>query len=169
MKSGTELCDLLVFASGVDAVGEECDEELAVRVDPDAGAGEAGVAEAVWRKIMAAGAAFGGDGPAEGARATRKLLRRGELRDGGAPQNAVMCVDSAVEQHLAKRGDIRRGAEESGVTGDAADGEGVFVVHFALHQAVPQFVVDLRRRNPRPQFLGRAECKSLRGRRACGR
>src|SRR5216683_7568405 len=106
---------------------------------------------------MTAGAAFGGDGPSEGARAARKLLRSGELRDGRAPQDAVMRVDAAVQEHLAKGSKIGRGAEESGVAGDAADGEGVFVVDLALHQAVPQIVINLCRRNPRPKFFGRAE------------
>src|SRR5260370_11865398 len=151
------LRDFLVFEGGVAAVGEEYDEELAVGMEPNAGEGEAGVAETVQRKIMAAGAAFGGHGPAEGACAARKLLRRGELRDGRAPQDAVMRVDSAIEQHLAKRGKIRSGAKESSVARDASDGKRVFGVHFALHQAVPKVVVDLRGHNPRPQVFGRAE------------
>ncbi len=58
---------------------------------------------------------------------------------------------------MAKGSKIGRGAEESGVAGDAADGEGVFVVDLALHQAVPQIVINLCRRNPRPKFFGRAE------------
>ena len=51
---------------------------------------------------MAAGAAFGGNGPAERARAARKLLRRSELRDGSAAQDAMMRIDSAIQQHLAE-------------------------------------------------------------------
>src|ERR1700687_1351061 len=71
VKSGAELCDFLVLAGRVDAIGEEHDEELAVWIDPDRRAGEASVAEAVWREIMAAGAAFGGHRPSERARAAR--------------------------------------------------------------------------------------------------
>src|SRR5277367_3007670 len=84
VEGGTDLLDLRVFSSGMDAIGEEDHEELAVGVNPDAGAGEAGVAEAVGGEIVAAAAAFGGDGPAQGARAARKFLRLGEERDGGA-------------------------------------------------------------------------------------
>src|SRR5260370_40139585 len=133
VEGWAHLRDFLVFAGGVDAVGEGYDEELAVGIDPNAGAGEAGVAETVQRKIMAAGAAFGGHGPAEGACAARKLLRRGELRDGRAPQAARVRVNSAIQQPLAKAGKIRNGAKESSVARDASDGKRGFVVHFALH------------------------------------
>ena len=47
MEGGAELRYFLVFASGVHAVREQDYEELAVGIDPDARAGEAGVAEGV--------------------------------------------------------------------------------------------------------------------------
>src|SRR6266403_2076377 len=103
---------------------------------------------------MTAGAAFGGDGPAERTRTARKLLRRCELRDGSAAQDAMMRIGTAVQQHLAERSEIGRGAENAGVPGDAADGERVFVMHFALHQTMTQIVVNLRRSNPGPKFFG---------------
>src|SRR5882757_244237 len=105
---------------------------------------------------MTTGAAFGGNGPAERARAARKLLRRGELRDGSAAQDAMMRIGSAVQQHLAERSEIGRGAENAGVPGDTADGKRVFVVHFALHKTMTQIVVNLCRSNPGPKFFGRA-------------
>src|SRR5882762_11703980 len=104
---------------------------------------------------MTAGATFGGNGPAQSARAARKLLRRSELRDGSAAQDAMMRIDSAVQQHLAERSEIGRGAKNAGVPGDAADGERVFVMHFALRKAMTQIVVDLRRSNPWPKFFDR--------------
>src|SRR5215469_10161543 len=67
VNRGTDFGDLMIFARGMDAVGEQHDEKLAVGVDPDAGAGEAGVAVAVRRKIVAAGAVFRGHDPAERA------------------------------------------------------------------------------------------------------
>src|SRR5882757_9194132 len=103
---------------------------------------------------MAAGATFGGNGPAERARAARKLLRRCELRNRNAAQDAMMRIDTAIQQHLAERGEIGRGAKNAGVPGDAADGERVFVMHFALHKAVTQIVANLCRSNPWPKFLG---------------
>ncbi len=69
----------------------------------------------------------------------------------------MVRVDAAVQEHLAECGEIGRGAEETGVTGHSANGEGVFVVNFAVHQAVPQVVVDFRWRDAGPEFLRRAE------------
>ena len=47
MERGAELLNLLILARGMHAIGEQYDKKLAVRVDPDAGAGKTGVAEAV--------------------------------------------------------------------------------------------------------------------------
>ena len=47
MEGGTQLGNLLVFAGGMDAIGEQYDEEFALGIDPDASAGEAGVTETV--------------------------------------------------------------------------------------------------------------------------
>src|SRR5882757_10548257 len=99
---------------------------------------------------MAAEATLSGNGPAERTRAARKLLRRCELRDGSAAQDAMMRIAPAVQQHLAERSQIGRGAENAGVARDTANGERVFVVHFALHQTMAQIVVDLCRSNPWP-------------------
>src|SRR5438046_7652175 len=74
--------------------------------------------------------------PAERPRSARKLLRRGELCHRRAPQNPPVRVHAAVQQHLAKRRQIRRGAENSRVSRHAANRERIFVVHFTLHQAV---------------------------------
>src|SRR5258708_1300311 len=97
VEGWAELRDFLGFARGMDAICEQDHEQLAVGIDPDAGAGEAGVAEAVGGKIMAARAAFGGHGPAERARAAGKLLRRGELRDGRPAHSAVGPVNTPAQ------------------------------------------------------------------------
>ena len=47
MEGRAQLCHFLVFARGIHAIREQHYEELAVGIDPDAGAGEAGVTEAV--------------------------------------------------------------------------------------------------------------------------
>jgi hypothetical protein len=47
VEGGAELGYLLIFAGGVDSIGEQHYKELAVGIDPDARAGEAGVAEGV--------------------------------------------------------------------------------------------------------------------------
>src|SRR5271156_305290 len=133
VEGGADLLDLRVFARGVDTIGEEDYEELAVGIDPDAGAGEAGVTEAVCGKIMAAAAAFGGDGPAQGTRAAGKFLRLGELGYRGALEDAMVGVGAAVEEHLGEGGQVGRGAEEASVAGNAAEDVGVFVVHFTLN------------------------------------
>ena len=69
MEGRAQLCHFLVFARGIHAIREQHYEEVAVGIDPNAGASEAGVAEAVDGKVMAAGTAFGGHGPTESARA----------------------------------------------------------------------------------------------------
>ena len=47
MEGGAQLCHFLVFARGIHAIREQHYEEVAVGIDPDAGAGEAGVTEAM--------------------------------------------------------------------------------------------------------------------------
>src|SRR5579885_1160549 len=77
VQRGTNLGDLVVFSRGVHAIGQENHKELAIGINPDGGAGKAGVAETMRREEMAARAAFGGNDPADGAGAAGKLLRRG--------------------------------------------------------------------------------------------
>src|SRR5579863_4821288 len=113
------------------AIRQQHHKKLPVRIHPDGRSSEAGVAESVRAHKMATGAAFGGNGPAESSRAARKLLRYGEFGDRCAPQDSLVRVDAAVQQHLAERCEIRRGAENSSVTGNAPYRRGVLVVNFA--------------------------------------
>ena len=64
---------------------------------------------------MPARPAFGRHRPPERPRAAGELLRRRELRDRRAPQNSLVCVNAAVQEHLAKRRQIRRRAKKSRV------------------------------------------------------
>src|SRR3990172_8414208 len=60
---------MFVVGGGVDAVGEQDDEELFFRVDPDGGAGEAGVAEGAGGQVTPASGRLRGRVPAQGAAA----------------------------------------------------------------------------------------------------
>ena len=64
---------------------------------------------------MSARSAFGRHRPAQRPRPAGKLLRRGEVCNRRAPQNPLVRVNAAVEQHLAERRQIRRRAENSRV------------------------------------------------------
>ena len=74
--------------------------------------------------------------PAERAGGIADGFAGGELLDRRAAEHAMVRVDAAVEDHLRECGDIARGGEKSRVAGDAAHGPGVFVVDFALDQAL---------------------------------
>src|ERR1700719_2877972 len=157
VQRGADLGDLLVFAGGIDAVGQQDDEELAVRVDPDRCAGKAGVAEAVRGEVMAAGGTFCRDGPAESARSIRERLWRGELSYGGSFQNTAVSVDTPVQQHLAEGREVGRCTEYARMARDAAHGECVLVVDFALYQPIAQVAVEFSWRDPSPEVLCRPE------------
>ena len=53
VQHGAEGDELAVVAGGIHAVGEEDDEHVGFGIDPDGGAGEAGVAEGARGKIPA--------------------------------------------------------------------------------------------------------------------
>lgn len=144
VEGRADLGDFVIFARGIDAIGEQYDENLAVWVNPNGSAGEAGVSVTMRRKEVAAGAAFGGHDPAERPGAVGEWLRCGELSNGGALEDALVSVNAAVEEHLAKRGQVRGRAEHAGVTGNAAHGVGVFVMHLALHEVVAEAGVEFR-------------------------
>ena len=48
---------------------------------------------------------------------------------------------------------------------DAAHGESVLVVNFALHQPIAQIAVEFRRSDPGPELLGRPERRVFHGQR----
>src|ERR1700722_345423 len=65
----------------------------------------------------------------------------------------MVRIAAAVQQRLTKGRKIGRGTEKPGVGCNPADGEGIFVVNFALHQAMTKIVIDLRWRDLWPKFL----------------
>src|SRR6267378_8840 len=153
MQRHTHLLNLGVFARRVYAVRQQHHKKLPVRIDPDRSPGKSRVPKAMRRKIMPARSALGRHSPAQGPCPARKLLGRSELSNRRAPQNSLVRVNAAVQQHLAKRRQVRCCAEKSRMTRDASDGKRVLVVNFALHQLVPQVIVNLRWRNRRPQLF----------------
>src|ERR1700688_3663844 len=102
MKHRANLGHFLIIARGIDAIGEQHHEKFAVGINPDGSAGKSGVPETMCGEKVPAGPTFGWNRPPERACTARKLLRRGKLRDGGAPQNAKMRIAAAVYLHLAK-------------------------------------------------------------------
>lgn len=96
MQGRPHLGDFLIFASRVDAIGKQDHKKLTVGVNPNRSSGIAGVAETMSGEKMTAGGVFGWNSPAKGSRSIRELLKRGELRNGRAAQNAMMSVNSAV-------------------------------------------------------------------------
>src|SRR5271156_3301101 len=59
------LGDFVIFPCGIHAIGQHHNKKLAVRIDPNRGAGKTGMPEAVWRKVVPARAALGRYHPAE--------------------------------------------------------------------------------------------------------
>lgn len=145
-----DLLNPLILARRMDAICQEHYKQLTVGIDPDGSSCESRVAEAVRRKIVSAQAARRWHRPAEGARSTRELLRRSELRYRRAPQNSLVRIHAAVEQHLAKRRQVWGRAKDSRVSRYTANRVRIFVVHFTLDQAMPVIVVDFRWRNRLP-------------------
>ena len=147
MHGGPHGRNLVVFARGIDAIGQQDDEKLAVRINPDRRAGKSQMPETARRKIAAARGIGRRHHPAERARVARERLGSGELRNRRASQQAMVAVYPAIQKHLAERREIGRRREHSGVPGDAAHGERVFVVHLALHEALSKRRVIFRGRD----------------------
>ena len=104
------------------AVRQEHDVALAAGIEPQRRAGEPGVPERSDRKQLAAvGGVRRVDVPAEAANVAhpgrRGRRRHARHRRGG--EDADIAERSAVQQHAAEPRQVRGGAEESGVSGDA--------------------------------------------------
>ena len=107
------LLNLLILPRRMHAIRQEHDKQLPVRIDPDGGSGESRVPESVRREKMTARPALGRHRPAQRPRPAGKLLRRRELRHCRAPQDSLMLVNAAIQEHLAESRQIRRCAEKS--------------------------------------------------------
>src|SRR5580658_3639227 len=68
-----------------------------------------------------------------------------------------MRVDAAVQDHLRENSGVAGGGKKSGVAGDAAQGPGVFVMDFALQQALAEIDVVFCGCDRGPQLAWRIE------------
>ena len=156
---GPRVADLVVLAGRVHAVREQDDVQPALGVHPHRGAGEAGVAEGPGREERAGrrvarlpgrraalARLVGGRVPAERARGERDPGPLREQLHRGAGDDPPPAERAPVEERLREVREVGRGGEEARVGGDAAQGEGVLVVHLAAHDAAAPRVV-LRRRD----------------------
>src|SRR5205085_10173262 len=111
-------------------------KQLLIRIDPDGSSRKAGVTESMRTHKVSARSAFSGHSPSKSSRAAGKLLRHGEFCNCGAPQDPVMRVNTAIQQHFAECRQVGRGAENTGMARNTADCGGVFLVNFALDKAM---------------------------------
>src|SRR5712692_9570771 len=146
---------VVVRASEVHAVGEDDDGQVNRRVDPERGAGESSVPVRVLAEIAA----------------DHRILRRAEREPDAAAEVALLHVlgpgqarelvadDRAVAVHPRDPRDVVGGAEEPGVTGDAAHGERVLVVDLAAQALLAPGLVLLGSHGSvprtRPEVAGR--------------
>ncbi len=119
---------------------------------------ETGMPEAARRKIPAARRIWRRHVPAQRARICGESRRGSELRDRGAPQHAPMCIDAAVQQHLAECGQVRCRRKHSGVARDPAHDPGIFIMHFASQEAPAEVSVVLGGRDALAQGLRGIKC-----------
>ena len=146
-RLGGERADLaaqrgrVAFAVGMHAIAEEDHETLRGRVDPDAGAGPAGVTKrgARGEPPAARTGEAGVDVPAEPATVGTVVLHARHRSDTRGIQNAHAVEFTAADQHPGEAGEVGGGGEEPGVTGDAAHPAGGRIVHDAVdHPTVDQ-------------------------------
>ena len=138
----------------MDAVAQEDDRRVARRVDPDRGAGEAGVAEAfaLGKEFAAVAGEAGVHVPAVGAQAAWNRTRRGHGADGQWTEDAATVVRAATQNHLGVDREIVRSGKQSSMPGHAAQQIGTRVMDFADH---PVPVVLLCRRGTLGKFTAR--------------
>ncbi len=127
----------------MEPVREKDHEHAACRIDPDRGPRESRVAERSERQEFAAVHRIRRiDVPAEAAdiRLAGRRCRRRHPADGQRRQNARSVDRTAAEQHAAVEREIRRGAEEPRVPGNASHPPRGRIVHDAaqhLHLGPP--------------------------------
>src|SRR5688572_5087881 len=146
---------LLILAPGIHAIGQEHHEQIALKVDPQAGAGEPGVADRFGGEEVAAGgaeAAGRGHVPADGA-AREIVLLRAQAVDRRRVEQSFRAVEPVVQQHLREHGKVPCGGKKARVAGYAADGERILVVHAAMHVLFAKQRVDLGRSDAGEQVV----------------
>src|SRR5690606_35910052 len=129
VQLAAHLLDAVAGAGLVGAVGEQDRPGAAVGVDPEGGAGEAGVTEGTEGDAEAGGctAELVGVVPAEGAGVGAELSL-GEARDRFGLEDADAVELTAVHEHCGEAREIVDGGEEAGVAGDAAELTGERIV-----------------------------------------
>src|SRR5262245_55082534 len=132
---GPELVSALL-GDEMNPIREQDDDRLALRVDPERGAGEAQVPDRRGREVLPRGRAPGRRRvPAERpAGAGRELLAAAPLAHQRRGQRALAALPG-VEPRLREGHHVVRGGEEARVPGDAAHRVGVRIVHLAPDDA----------------------------------
>src|ERR1700678_487243 len=103
VQSRAHLADLFVGARGVHAIGQQDHEKVALRVNPQRGAGKPGVTKAACRKILARrGGRRGRHVPSQGSRRVTYALSSGKFLNRCAGNDAVVLINSAIQEHLRK-------------------------------------------------------------------
>ena len=112
----------------MDAIRKQDDKHLAVGIDPKRRAGKSRVPVGALTEVLAAsGTAITGV-PPKGAMTGGAS---GELCHGAVGHNAHSVVLPSFKEHLGKHGEIRGGAEQASVSGNASECPCVLVVDFA--------------------------------------
>ena len=122
------------------AIGEEHHEHATGRIDPQRRACESGVAERSNRQELAAIRREQGiDVPSQPACVSLFSWRRARRhpRHRQRRKNASAAIGAAAEEHPAERRQIRRRAEQPGMTGDASHASGRRIVNGAAKQFMP--------------------------------
>lgn len=162
MEFGADLFDGLIGAVGPGAVGEQGDGELAFGIDPERSAGVAEVAVGGWAEIFS-GLRWGGwSVPSESAGSAGGCgFAAGEEGDGLGAEDGT-----CAEHGLGKSCDIFGGGEQAGVSSDTAEDESIFVLDFALDDAMAERAIVDGGRNFRAHLGGRVERRAGHGERA---
>ena len=125
------------LAVGVNAIAQKNHEQVLFRIDPQRGAGVAAVPD---RPTRERGSAIGRVGalhvPAQGANATRHVVRRQHFPHGLGRKHAHAVERSVSQHHTGKASEIFRAREQSRVASDAAQTMGARVVNLAAHPSV---------------------------------
>ncbi len=146
----------VAVAVRMDAVAEEQDEDIELRVDQQRRAGETAVR--VGARAEPAGAPVAGRGiPAERAGAARHRLGHGDRSDDARGEHASPVNLALTEHHSREPGEVVGRREEPRVARHAAETERARVVDVAPDDHVPALDGSLRRRDALKQRGGRAE------------
>src|SRR5256885_233227 len=115
------------------------------------------MAEAARGKVTAAGGIRRWNHPSKGACVGLECLRRDELRERRASQQALVRVAASIEKQLAERREVRRRRKHPRVSGYAAHGERIFVVNLSPKQALAKCRIVLRGSDAADERLRRIE------------